>query len=292
MLSKEKEIRKILQCFLCMCVLGASGLMSVFEIDGGEQPGFSVCKYQNDQKAKTTKIVISEMEYTEHEYDAYINSNAVPIKNAADDESTIMYISDYADKVRVIGDDKGESYGWSRVDIDGHIGYVKSCYLSAEELQYEPYYDIDVKELYFNEHYDEEIRKKESVIGADLYNSDLADIVVYRAYSLIGVPYGHGYTETLTDCVGLTQMCYGEAGISLPWSLEQKEYGTSVPYEDARKGDLLIWSPLNENRVSHVGIYVGNGKMIHASCSKGVTETSVSHYVKYGGNLVDVRRIV
>jgi cell wall-associated NlpC family hydrolase len=66
------------------------------------------------------------------------------------------------------------------------------------------------------------------------------------------------------DCSGLTQYAYAAAGIALPHSSRaQSTMGTPVDRADLQPGDLVFfYSP-----VSHVGIYIGNGQMVHASTS-------------------------
>jgi peptidoglycan DL-endopeptidase CwlO len=64
------------------------------------------------------------------------------------------------------------------------------------------------------------------------------------------------------DCSGLTQYAYAAAGIALPHSSRmQSTTGTPVPRSALQPGDLVFfYSP-----VSHVGLYIGNGQMVHAS---------------------------
>ena len=87
------------------------------------------------------------------------------------------------------------------------------------------------------------------------------------------------------DCSGLTQYAYAAAGISLPHSSSmQSQMGSSVSPSAMAPGDLLFYySP-----VSHVAMYIGNGKMVHASTYgqpvKVVPVSSMS-------GLVSVRRI-
>ena len=66
------------------------------------------------------------------------------------------------------------------------------------------------------------------------------------------------------DCSGLTQYAFRAAGITLPHSSRmQAQMGQSVSRADLQPGDLVFfYSP-----VSHVGIYIGNGQMVHASTS-------------------------
>ena len=75
------------------------------------------------------------------------------------------------------------------------------------------------------------------------------------------------------DCSGLTQFAYAAAGVSLPHSSRtQSTMGAAVSRADLQPGDLVFfYSP-----VSHVGMYIGNGQMVHASVSgRPVAVTSV-----------------
>jgi cell wall-associated NlpC family hydrolase len=63
------------------------------------------------------------------------------------------------------------------------------------------------------------------------------------------------------DCSGLTQAAWKAAGVSLPrTTYDQVDAGTTVSLADAQPGDLIFFY----DDVSHVGIYIGNGMMIHA----------------------------
>ncbi len=88
--------------------------------------------------------------------------------------------------------------------------------------------------------------------------------VVDTAKKYLGVPYVWGGTDPSKglDCSGLVQQVYGELGYDLPRvSRDQAKVGTAVPSLDqARPGDLLAFN----SPVTHIGIYVGDGKMIHA----------------------------
>jgi cell wall-associated NlpC family hydrolase len=90
-------------------------------------------------------------------------------------------------------------------------------------------------------------------------------LVVDTAYRMLGTPYIYGgSTPTGFDCSGLAQFSYQQAGLKIPrTAIEQ--YLRSVPVPDNRllPGDLLFFT-LNSRRVAHVGIYVGDGKFIHA----------------------------
>jgi cell wall-associated NlpC family hydrolase len=95
----------------------------------------------------------------------------------------------------------------------------------------------------------------------------LREELVKTASSYLGVPYLWGGTsaETGFDCSGLTMTVYQLNGLDLPRSSrEQFADGTAVVLDDLQKGDLVFFATSGNDRVSHVGIYVGAGKFIHA----------------------------
>ncbi|SCX43903.1 Cell wall-associated hydrolase, NlpC family [Klenkia marina] len=104
--------------------------------------------------------------------------------------------------------------------------------------------------------------------------SEAAAAAIQTALAQVGKPYVVGAAgPDGFDCSGLTQFAYAAAGISLPHSSRaQSGLGTAVARADLQPGDLVVfYSP-----VSHVGMYIGNGQMVHASVSgRPVAVTSV-----------------
>lgn len=86
--------------------------------------------------------------------------------------------------------------------------------------------------------------------------------VINFAEAQIGKPYVWGATGPDSyDCSGLTQDAWKAAGITLPRTTwDQVKVGTTVKTADAKPGDLVFFY----DDISHVGIYIGDGKMIHA----------------------------
>ena len=90
-----------------------------------------------------------------------------------------------------------------------------------------------------------------------------AQVAVDTALAQVGDMYvWAGAGPDVFDCSGLTQYAYAAAGVYLPHSSRmQSGLGTSVSLDALAPGDLLFfYSP-----VSHVGMYIGNGQMVHAS---------------------------
>ena len=86
-----------------------------------------------------------------------------------------------------------------------------------------------------------------------------------------GYRYG-GDTRSGVDCSGLVLNLYRSAlAIKLPRSSsQQREYCTRISKKDLMEGDLVFFTTGSSSKVNHVGMYVGNGRMIHSSTSRGV----------------------
>lgn len=93
------------------------------------------------------------------------------------------------------------------------------------------------------------------------------DAIVQRAESYLGIPYRWGGVspENGFDCSGLTMAVYDLVGLKLPRSSRaQFAVGTPVRRSDLRRGDLVFFRTSGTSRVTHVGIFTGRGRFIHA----------------------------
>ncbi len=109
------------------------------------------------------------------------------------------------------------------------------------------------------------------------------DIANY-ACKFIGNPYVAGGTSLTNgaDCSGFVMSVYQAFGISLPRSsYAQAGVGTGVSYSEAQPGDIIYYG-------GHVGIYIGNGQIVHASTERtGIKITSATYR-----SIITVRRVV
>lgn len=115
-------------------------------------------------------------------------------------------------------------------------------------------------------------------------NTSAAQAVVNLAYAKIGSPYVWGAEGPNSfDCSGLTSYVYKQAaGVSLPRSSSaQAGYGQTVSKSNLQAGDLVFFTTNGTGNVSHVGIYIGGGNMIHSpkpGQSVHVTSINSSYY--------------
>jgi cell wall-associated NlpC family hydrolase len=119
-------------------------------------------------------------------------------------------------------------------------------------------------------------------LGVDIPEGTMAPVVAFMA-SQIGKPYVWGSTGPDTwDCSSLVQAAYRTIGIELPRvTTEQLAYGPVVAGVDPQPGDLLFipGSDGTADAPGHVGMYVGNGRVIAAKGARwGVVESDISDW--------------
>lgn len=111
--------------------------------------------------------------------------------------------------------------------------------------------------------------------------------------SVYGTPYKYGGTTTNGfDCSGFTRYVFKKLGVNLARvSTAQYKQGVSVPKSQLKAGDLVFFNTLGTGKVSHVGIYLGEGKFAHASSSKGIRTDKLSNSY-YKARYVGAKRIL
>jgi cell wall-associated NlpC family hydrolase len=95
---------------------------------------------------------------------------------------------------------------------------------------------------------------------------DMGAIAARTAERFVGIPYRWGGENVVDgmDCSGFVRAVYNLCGLSIPrTSRDQFKAGESVAKEDLQDGDLVFFGS-SEDSINHVGIYVGNGRFVHA----------------------------
>ena len=153
---------------------------------------------------------------------------------------------------------------------------------SSDDVEYDEYGNvIDSDNTVSADDYENE---QSSSSDSSSYSGSGSSVVDY-ATQFVGNPYVWGGTSLTNgaDCSGFVQSVYANFGISLPrTSYEQQYAGTEVSYADAQPGDLICYG-------GHVAIYMGNGRIVHASNS--VDGIKISDNAAYR-TIVSVRRLV
>ncbi|MCR8744913.1 SH3 domain-containing protein [Romboutsia lituseburensis] len=150
------------------------------------------------------------------------------------------------------------SNGWYKIKLsNGKIGWGSSLYISLNGNSSGNTNDGNNSDNGSSEN---------NGNGSESIPQDKVQAIVDIAKDQIGKPYVWGAEGPDTfDCSGLTYYVYGKVGIKLPRvSRDQYGVGTYVSRSNLQPGDLLFSSTDGSGNITHVGIYIGNGEMIHS----------------------------
>ncbi len=142
------------------------------------------------------------------------------------------------------------SNGWHKIKLsNGKIGWGSAAYISTS-----------INNGSNSESGNDNTENEESI------PQDKVQAVLDLAKAQIGKPYAWGAEGPNSfDCSGLTYYVYGKVGVKLPRvSRDQYNAGSSVSYSNLKPGDLLFSSTDGSGKITHVGIYIGDGEMIHS----------------------------
>ena len=120
--------------------------------------------------------------------------------------------------------------------------------------------------------------------------------VVSAAYSFLGYRYTYGGRSPATgfDCSGFVSYVYSLFGVKMGGGARSlATVGSAVARSNMQPGDIIIWSEYSNNSPTHVSLYAGGGKMIHAANPRtGVIVSTVYEWEHYGGgHIVTIRRV-
>ncbi len=206
-------------------------------------------------------------------------------------KSQIVNVIDYKEGLFVI-EDKGNSYNVDAKDLNIVSGIKVERNEEARKVQIELLAD-DEKEIK-NVIKTKEVKELNEFKRVAAPNSSIAARVISSAENKLGSTYVYGDTgKEGYDCSGLVYSIYcNELGISLPRSsASQSTFGKQVSKSDLQEGDLVFFNTTG-NGVSHVGIYIGGGKFIHASSGQGKVMTSSLDEGYYEDRYVNATRVL
>lgn len=190
---------------------------------------------------------------------------------------------------------------WCKVKVGDKEGYISRELLSSEKQNEESTSrdgDTSSRETETSKNTTNETKKDESKSSTSNTKSTSTkgeEIVAY-AKTFLGKPYVYGGSSPSGfDCSGFTSYVYKHFGYTLSRSAAgQASNGTKVEKSELQPGDLVIFKNNSLTKIGHVGIYIGDNKMIHASEPKtGVIITDIdSKAYKYPQRYVMGRRIL
>lgn len=121
----------------------------------------------------------------------------------------------------------------------------------------------------------------------------LAQKVIEEGLTWMGTPYiWGGASRKGVDCSSLVMLTFRKGGINLPrTSNEQATQGNRVAYDDLVPGDLVFFNTLGR-RISHVGIYIGNGRFLHAPSTGNFVRIDKLYSKYWSRRYVTARRVL
>lgn len=230
---------------------------------------------------------------------ASVNPAVASLHSGPSSSERIVTTACGGEQVKISGFD----HGWYKVTCGDSEGYIRSDLVRLtespsdnHELECEEESDDNDDDSYIVYCSDVEIeRESYDDMPQEPAPMSLGEQIVQTAQGYIGCPYVFGgTTPSGFDCSGFVQYVYALYGVSLYRTADvQLNNGYSVSTEDLRPGDLVFFAhTYNTNAAaSHVGIYIGDGKFVHAANSRiGVTISDLdnSYYVAH---YVGARRI-
>ena len=260
-------------------VNGNNGFISIKYLQNSKIEEKQNDKHQISEAKKKEQVNKSNStKFEGTNYTGYVKES-VNVRDKDSMDSNVVSVLEKGTKVSGI---KGEY--WLKLS-EGR--YVSVNYIQDSKVDSNQTKNTEVKDSYKKDSNSKVVRSNEGGSGS---------AVAQAAYNYLGEKYVWGSAQPGVgfDCSGLTSYLYNKiCGISLYRnSAAQSNNGYPVSKSNLKQGDLLFFSTNGSGSISHVGIYVGNGKMIHASTpSTGVIISDIdSNY--YANTFVTARRIL
>ncbi len=220
----------------------------------------------------------------------FVNGASVNLRKEANTSSEVVATL----PVNTAVDVYEESNGWSKVKVSGKEGYISSSLLSTTKKESSRSLDNPRKDANVSDSKSDN-ESKDNSNNVNTKNNEVSkqdSSVVEVAKSYIGKsPYVYGgSTPSGFDCSGFTSYIYKQFGVSLNRTAAgQYSNGTEVDKSELQAGDLVMFG---KSGINHVGIYIGNGQMVHAAnASRGITTDTINSGYYYN-NYVGARRVM
>ena len=228
-------------------IIGTDGEWT--QIESGKVKGYVKSEYLLTGEAAVAKA--QEVKQTV----ATVTTTTLYVRDEANTDSHVITMMPEGEELEVLE----VLDGWVKINVDSDEGYVSSDYVSiATELP------------------------KAQTMTEVRYGQGVSDVrvsLVSYATQFVGNPYVWGGTSLTrgADCSGFVMSVFANYGISLPHSSRaQANCGTKISASDAQPGDLFFYG--NGSSINHVAIYIGGGRVVHASSPKSGIKISGAYY--------------
>ena len=232
-----------------------------------------------------TNLVATHKEKVNHIRTSYalVNSENVSIRREPSTSSGRITTVDTGTRVKVLA----REGAWYKLRFPrGTEGWVRGDFLN-------PAHKVASTLVAHGKRRSTRGRSSSGSLGYIAQGNGEAAALMKSAASYSGVRYRWGgASRSGTDCSGFTTQVFRSQGVKLPrTSQEQSQVGKQVSKSSLEKGDLVFFRTTRGRRVSHVGIYVGNGKFIHSSSGSGHVQVSSLAEGYYSNRFVGGRRV-
>lgn len=229
-----------------------------------------------------------------------VNATHVNLRRGAGTSHKVVTQANKGDKVYIIG----LNTGWYKVIFNGKICYIRSDFVDLTEIPYENQ-DSAKSPIFFRDGKSTGVPVSAGALngnagsgsgnsGGTEVPSDLGAQIVATAKQYLGIPYKYGGSSPSTgfDCSGFVYYVLKQLGYS-PYRTTSSQYtmGTYVSKENLQPGDLVFFQGTYKSGISHVGIYVGNGKFIHSPSTGKVISYADLNSTYYVNHYYGARRI-
>lgn len=290
--DEEVEATEILNDWVCVEAQNTKGWIRKEKLQSKEKPA-EVPQPPVTPNTNTTQPPVNTTKTL------YTNSKTVNLRKQASTSSGIVASLAQNTPVEVIS----EANGWSKVKVSGKEGYISSALLSAQKKETSRSMETTRKET----NKQQTTSKAESTTKVANTSttteqtteqttkapatSGKGSSIVAEANKYIGCKYRYGgTTPSGFDCSGFTSYVYKKFGVNLNRTAAgQYSNGVSVTKSQLQPGDLVMFG---KSGISHVAIYAGGGKIVHAATTKTGVRTDSLNSGYYSRNYVGARRIL